>query len=385
MLFLFSSLSLFSVEMYYPSHLFKDYIPKLVYGYNKNANILLKIANLSSPLILCLATESEMKKLNKLSSILSYCDSKTKITDIQFEFPTNGTVNFTIPSKSILTALFLSCEPLYKFNLSMNIINGKNHLDYRLQDAMTCSLVFSIILYFTTAVIFVYFLISLLKHRIKFDRYLIFLIISLLIASTHFLISFIICNNEKDYEFIELGTAMIFLDFFSAAFVCIIFCLLNYSRYIDIYLLFHDDSNILCSVQSISLIYLVLLVINILFITLSNDVHGCFLVLCMNLIIVVYNCMFPSNFTLVRLASLLSICLNFLNSIKNVLLMTKSVLFSIGLFFKFFVMDSILLMIIVVLVLVDYFGFYCKNNVKKLGFIEKSNEIENYPDDTQRN
>lgn len=384
MLYLFSSLSLFSVAMYYPSSLFKDYIPKLTYGYNKNANVFVEITNLSSPLILCLATKSEMKKLNTLSSVLSYCDQETKITDIQFKFRTNGSVNFTIPSKSILNALFLSCEPLYKFELSMNIINGKYHLDYRLQDIMTSSLVFSIILYAATVIFFAYVLISFLTNRIKYDRYLILIIISLLFASTHALIHFIIINKNKNFEFVELEHLTIYLDFFSAGLVCFIFGLLNFQRYIDIYLLFHYEHHILCSIESIGLIYLLILVINFLFVALSDGTVGFFLLLCMTFIIVVYNCIFPSNVTLNRIASLLSVCLNFLNSIKIALLMLKSDLFSNRLYFKFYIMDVILLIIIVVLTLVDYFCFYCKNNVKRLGLIEKANKIENYSDDIQR-
>lgn len=381
MLCLFSSLSLFSMAMYYPSRLFRDYIPKFTYGYQKNANIFVEITNLSSPLILCLATKSEMKKLNTLSSILSHCDQKTKITDIQFNFPTNGSVNFTIPSKNVLTALFLSCEPLYKFNISMNIINGKYHLDYRLQDIMTCSLVFSIILYVISAIFIVYVLISFLTNRIKYDRYLIFLIISLLFASTYVLIHYIIINKDKNYEFVELENVSLYLDFISANVICFIFCLLNFQRYIDIYSFF-DNKHSLCSVEFISIIYILLLAINSIFVTLNNTV-GCFLLFCMNFVIVVYNCILPSDISLIRFASLLSVCLNFFDSLKIVLLVFKSDLFSNRLRFKFFIMDLILLIIIVVFTLVDYFCFYSKINVKKLGYIEK-NFIENYSDDIQR-
>ena len=71
---------------------------------------------------------------------------KKKLSQIQFLISNDTNLHFTIPSKEILTVFSSSHEQMYSFEISLSILNGKNHLDYRYQKFMSIVLVSMVIL-----------------------------------------------------------------------------------------------------------------------------------------------------------------------------------------------------------------------------------------------
>ena len=112
------------------------------YGFKRNANVFLNISNTTSPMVFGFATKEEKKRLKSLSSSNEYCTGNEQLTDIQFFIEHNSSFNFQIPRQMILTPYSIPCTEMYKFHISLNINNGKNHLDYRYQNLQIASIVF---------------------------------------------------------------------------------------------------------------------------------------------------------------------------------------------------------------------------------------------------
>lgn len=118
---------------------------QLSYGFKKRAHFSCEVSNQTRNFIFGLATKEEIKRLDSIESYLYLCDSDEHFSEIQYNITNNTAIDLIIPSKTILTPFSISCEKSYNYYLQINIINGNNHLDYRLQTMMICILIFSIV------------------------------------------------------------------------------------------------------------------------------------------------------------------------------------------------------------------------------------------------
>lgn len=175
----------------------------LQYGFKKNANVFFKISNLSSNTILGLANQKEIKELISKNFYASNCNYNEKLTEIQFLFQNDTSQNFQISSKNILQLYTFSCAENYTFQLDFEILNGKNHLDYRYQDALIYTLVFTI-LYFIFAITFLVFAILGCKKEDRIQMKIsIFLTILLIIIGFQSLFSYLLISKNNNKEFFD--------------------------------------------------------------------------------------------------------------------------------------------------------------------------------------
>lgn len=151
--------------------------PQYRYAFKKNAHVFLKFSNLSSKIVFGLIQNNKLPSVDN-----SNCDGHEKISDIQFMINNSDTsFNFTIPTKCVLTPYSTSCDEVYKFNIELNILNTKNHLDSRFQVIMTCALVFLILLSILfVALSLLHFLYLRKKGYKSIYHFLIFILISIL-------------------------------------------------------------------------------------------------------------------------------------------------------------------------------------------------------------
>ena len=189
------------------------------YGFKKDAQVSLRFSNLTSKIVFGFASKKIINHLKSLNSCLRYCDGQEKISDIQFFINTNDTsFNFTIPSKSFLTPYSISCDEVYKFNIELNILNTKNHLDFRIQAIMIFDLVF-FVLFFLIAIISIVYLIF-LKSENKISYLIIFSPMSLFIA-LHPLLSYVYINKKRKQEFFTQSYDFTLNCDFMFVFICI--------------------------------------------------------------------------------------------------------------------------------------------------------------------
>ena len=94
------------------------------YGFKKNAQVFLNFSNISLDFIFFgFATKKETYFIKALNSISPYCNGSEKLSEFQF-FVENGiSLNFTIPSKSILTPFCIACSEMYEFQIENIKIN----------------------------------------------------------------------------------------------------------------------------------------------------------------------------------------------------------------------------------------------------------------------
>lgn len=198
-LFFLSYIQKASIVLYY----YSDW-PEISYGFNKNADVSIKFANLSSVIIFGLATKDEIKNIEKIDYPLEkFGESVGKLSNIQFFVKNDTILNFQTQSKSILTPYAISNVSQYFFNMEINILNGKNHLDYRYQSSMVSSMVF-IILFFVFGLIFLIFIIigavKGTKIRIKIS---IFLMIFSILIGIQSIFSYSLISTNKNNEYIS--------------------------------------------------------------------------------------------------------------------------------------------------------------------------------------
>lgn len=168
-----------SMALYSGSYCSGD-LPTLSYGYKKNAQVQITLSNLSSQTVFGLATQKELKKIQSLDSCFQYCNGKEHVFGLQHYFEINESFNFLIPSKSVLTPVFITCAYFLRTGISIKIQNGKNSLDYRYQNSMTFHIVFSTIFFIITIGYFIFYIFIITHSHSRYQ--IILLIYYLLIA-----------------------------------------------------------------------------------------------------------------------------------------------------------------------------------------------------------
>ena len=209
---IFFFLSLYSIKESFFSQNPSKYLPNNAYGFVKNSNVFINISSTASLLVFGFATKEEMKKIDSLDLSDKYCEGKEQLSEYQFLVQSNFSINFTTTSKKVLTPFYFSCDDSYLFNLELDIINGKNHLDYRYQSLSTLLLAFGFIflflfVLFTIIIIYLHY-----AHNYTFSAIL-YDIFILLACLQIFMIYFDI-KSYKNNEFIDITSADLILIFF---------------------------------------------------------------------------------------------------------------------------------------------------------------------------
>lgn len=218
MLNIFILLSIYEVSQYISGEHFFTSFPTLEYGFNKNADILLNISKLNSSLIFGFATKEEINHISSLPDLTYYCSNSIELSEHCLKIDFDQIFYFEISKKNILTPYIYSCSNVNQFNLTLEITNGKNNLDYRCQNAMIYSLVFSILYFIIGISFFIYCLILRRTEWFKFI-FIIFIIIFFGLEEILFY-AYFIRNKDKEYFDVSnsqfyLNTAFIFFKFAS--------------------------------------------------------------------------------------------------------------------------------------------------------------------------
>ena len=170
--------------------------PMLEYGFKKNAILSFSISDVRIPgMSFGFGTRAEIKNLTSRRSII--CDRN--YSKIQYFFNLRIERNITIPSTGVLTPFALNCIKSNHFKLYLDFKNGKTHLDYRCQNAMIYSLVFSII-YFITGLSF---LICCIIFKRKQPSMYIILTIFILFSGLEEILIYPYFKKNEDKEFPE--------------------------------------------------------------------------------------------------------------------------------------------------------------------------------------
>ena len=176
----FFVLSIYKNVFYVKASEYISSFPKMTYGYKKNTEVSLNISKITTQFVFGLAKKKEMKNINQLGSFFQYCDSHEKLSQIQFLIQNDTNLNFKIQEKNILTPFLISCDQLYKFELELEIKNGKNHLDYRCQNAMLFIYIFIFTLIGFFILLLLYFIIFRRKDFKSFATILVFILVSII-------------------------------------------------------------------------------------------------------------------------------------------------------------------------------------------------------------
>lgn len=193
-------------------------ISNMTYGFKRNSKVFVNISELSTPIIFGLGTKQEIKELKRKNTCYQYCQGTEKISEIQYFIKENTSINFTIPTKSVLTPFSISCDEIYIYSLSINIHNGNNHLDYRYQDIIIIEIVFSV-LFFMETIIFSIFL-NFFSKTYCCGNLFAFLIMLSVPHAAQSLMQIVYFLKNKNNEMLSKN------DFFSAEFICYFFYLI---------------------------------------------------------------------------------------------------------------------------------------------------------------
>lgn len=198
---IFFFLSLYSIKESYFSQNPSKYLPNNAYGFVKNSNVFINITSTASLLVFGFASKEEMKKIDSLDLSDKYCEGKEQLSEYQFLVQSNLSITFTTTSKKILTPFYFSCDESYLFNLELDIVNGKNHLDYRYQSLSTLLLAFGFIFLF----LFVLFTIIIiyLHNAYKYSYSAIIYDLFILFACLQVFMIYSDIHNNKNNEFID--------------------------------------------------------------------------------------------------------------------------------------------------------------------------------------
>lgn len=150
-------LSLYQNTITSTSPTYFNAINNMTYGFKRNSQVFINISDLSTPIVFGLGTNKEINDLKAKNTCYQYCQGSEKVSGIQYYIIENTSINFTVPTKSVLTPFSISCEEIYIYKISLNILNGNDHLDYRYQNIITINIVFTV-LFFMEPIIFSIFL-----------------------------------------------------------------------------------------------------------------------------------------------------------------------------------------------------------------------------------
>lgn len=231
-------LCLYQAKLTSGSYKYYNYWPQLIYGFKKNADLFINISQLSSKsLVFGLATKRQINNLKYLKTMPRECASNLTFSFIQayverdstitFLIQNDTTLNLQLPSKSTLMPFATTCNEFFSFNIKINIKNGSNHLDYRLQNTMICMLVFSILYFASTLFTFIFYIIYITRKQKR--HILLCLILALLLISILTLIIYFGYYNNRNDEYIsEYTFEEIFIDFFSVLILLLLYIFNSY-------------------------------------------------------------------------------------------------------------------------------------------------------------
>lgn len=126
-------------------------LDELTYGFNKNANYELKFSNVQTQMIFGLATQKEMRKIEEKSYQQLPC-ILNNYSKIQYLILFDSTISYHTEKKEVLTPYFYKCANYIHVTLDIEIDNGFNNLDYRLQNVL-------IFLIMITCITFIYLIV----------------------------------------------------------------------------------------------------------------------------------------------------------------------------------------------------------------------------------
>lgn len=384
-MFIFFCISIYQEKIKVASLKYLFTTPSMIYGFKKNSQVSLKISNLTTKIVFGLATDKEIKKLNSLDSCLQYCDGQEKLIQIQFFFNQEDTsVNFQIPSKSILTPFFISCEQVYRFNYEITIINGKNHLDYRFQSMMICLLVFTIIYFISATFIIVFYFVF---EKDKYEKRFLIYQISLfcIFSAIQTLLLFLEYSRKSKEEYITIDKKYEYVINLFSLLVLLDLCIFNNLNESTIFL--RKKFNVSWPNIILTIIGIVsLIIVYIIGMTTSNFVS--YLVCSAFYILFFISCVVsPSYTTISKIGLLLYMCGSILTFATRYCYLTfKSSISPVGIaMFNLDLTQIVFTFVAIVFFFVDYFYFHIKfYNISLIDTQENKPELINCSDDDQR-
>lgn len=176
-MFEFLLLLSYRIDVYEP-YTFLTSLDELTYGFNKNAYYELKFSNIQTQMIFGLATQKEMRKIEEKSYPQLPC-ILNNFSKIQYLILFDSTISYHTEKKEVLTPYFYKCANYIQATLDIEIDNGFNNLDYRLQNV----LIFLIMITCITFIYLIVFSVFSCCIRSKFPiNSFIFILISLIIT-----------------------------------------------------------------------------------------------------------------------------------------------------------------------------------------------------------
>ena len=200
-----------------------NYWSSLTYSFNKNSKVFINISDISTQIIFGLATNKEINYLKSIRNTLQSCKSPATFQFIQnityshttyhFLITRNPTViNFECPSKKTLTPYAISCNSICSFDINVDFLNGKNHLDSRCQFMIPFTFISMIIFSISLVIYFILFFVYKRKKIIEFVCIFFFCVAAIVQTSTMYL--FFSNNSKYEYEIDNENIGLITLEYF---------------------------------------------------------------------------------------------------------------------------------------------------------------------------
>ena len=120
-------------------------LTKLEYCFNENANYSVHFTNIKEKMIFGFATHDEISNIRKVENKQAYCEGQYVLSDIQFPISADQSIQGQIPYESILIPYCFVCSKSYSFTIGFDYLNGSNQLDYRCQQLLIFTFIFTII------------------------------------------------------------------------------------------------------------------------------------------------------------------------------------------------------------------------------------------------
>lgn len=359
-------------------------IPLLIYGFKKNAQVNIQITDLQTPIVYGLATTKEIKHVNSLGNCSQYCDNLEKFFTIQQFFTTNTSISFTIPKKSVLTPIFISCVQIYSFNIELHIVNGKNQLDYRFQDIMICLLVFCVI-YFVISVIYIVHFIFLIKNKQEKKNQFIFIFIFIFLSAILMLILYLEYFSSRKEEYITLSKGYeIGINFLS---LMILYDLIIFNFWNDSTNYIRKKFHVFWQYMIVNIISMVLLLTTFfvgMFVTNISVHFTCYILF---FLCTLATSSTPSYFSLTKVTIIVYMCSNFATFAKRYpLLSGVATIQPVGTaIWSLDIISIVFTSITIFFLSLDY--FYLNDNFYDISNIDKPDKRykTNYDDEFQRN
>lgn len=143
-------LQILFILMYYDTYIhvnssdYFTYYSELKYGFKKNAKIYFNIDLRYSKMVFGLATQEELDEIASKKDKIEYCEGTHQLSKIQFLVKGNTTFTNQTSKKGFLTPYSFGCNTSYNFYLYLEYKNVHSHSDYRIQNAIIYTVIFTI-------------------------------------------------------------------------------------------------------------------------------------------------------------------------------------------------------------------------------------------------